>query len=149
MEIKTINSQLVYFKEFETTLADLGQFVGDTPEQMIKEVEQAGGAVAGPLVWQYDGADGKPDTRFKLTIGVPVAASIDALSANVKTLPEFKSAVVTHEGPWENLGKTYEAVMGEISKSGNTPGTVCREIYHVVDFKNPQNHVTEVQVQLN
>ena len=149
MEIKTINSQLVYCKEFETTLKEIEQYVGETPNKMLEEVMEAGGKIAGPQVWEYEGADGNPETRFKLTIALPIEQSIESLSKNIKILPEFNCTVKVHNGSWDELSQIYQGIMTEIMQDGKTPGQICREIYHTVDFENPAKNVTEIQMQLN
>lgn len=149
MEIKTIETQQVYFEKFETTLREIGQYVGNKPAEMANEIENAGLTITGPQIWEYKGADGNPDTKFELNICFPIAGETSTVSSKIKILKHAKFAIATHKGAWENLKHTYCKIMNEIGQKGMNVGSTCREIYHNCDFENQENNITEVQMELS
>lgn len=148
MNTKQTTTQLAYCKEFETTLNEIGQYVGDVPMQMMETVKEAGGTMAGPQVWQYVGADGNMDTKFQLTIAVPLTEQIDALKESIKELESMECCTIMHRGAWSELKGSYQKVIEEIMAAGKQPGSICREVYHQVDFEEPANNITEIQMSV-
>ena len=146
MEVKTVQSQLVYYKSFETTLRDITKYVKDTPEKIVKEIQIAGIEIVGPQIWLYEGGDGQPDTKFLLSICMPIKESKEGYEKNIQTLDEFKCASTVHNGPWENLKDCYSNLMGEIFGNNHKLAVACREIYLTCDVEKPENNVTEVQM---
>ena len=72
MEIKEIKPVKVIFRTVETTLKEIGKYVGSTPDELKKEAEELGLEIAGPQIWCYHGGDGNPDTKFELDITFPI-----------------------------------------------------------------------------
>jgi effector-binding domain-containing protein len=143
---QTVELQALVFS-VETTFGEMGAFVGTKMEQMMKDAALQGQQVAGAPMWVYTGADGNPTTRFTLDICLPVAPGTPYSGEfALKTLPAFTHVVTIHNGPWNELGNTYCMLMKHIDDQGLTYTGVCREIYHVMDFQNPQKNITEVQV---
>ncbi|HQB78967.1 MAG TPA: hypothetical protein PLJ52_11560, partial [Tenuifilaceae bacterium] len=44
----------------ETTLAEIGQYVGIKPKELMDEAQQLGLRIEGPQHWIYYGMDGNP-----------------------------------------------------------------------------------------
>lgn len=148
MNTTQTTTQLAYCKEFETTLNEIGKYVGDVPMQMMETVMKAGGIMAGPQVWQYEGADGNMDTKFQLTIAVPLTEQVEALKGSTKELEPIECCTIIHNGAWSELKGSYQKVIEEIMTAGKQPGSICREVYHQVDFEEPANNVTEIQMSI-
>jgi len=148
MKIKTIQSQLVYFKTFETTLKDINQLVGDKPAEIIEEIQMAGLELNGPQIWEYKGADGLPDTKFTLNICVPIKEGNKVHEDSIKTLEEFKCGTDIMNGSWNNFKNAYCKLIGEIMGQKHQLSTTCREIYINCDFENPENNITEIQMEI-
>jgi effector-binding domain-containing protein len=51
-----------------------------------------------------------------------------------------------HKGAWSDLKFSYEKLIGEIMQNGYKTTNYCREVYHVCDFENEENNITEIQV---
>jgi len=146
MEIKAIKPVTVYFKQVETTLKEIGKYVGNTPAMVAEEAAKKGYKISGPQIWNYIGADGNPDTKFTIDICFPVEVSEGSENIGIKVLDEFKAACSILKGPWNELGNAYKLLMDELSEKGIQPSTICREIYHLCDFNDQQNCITEIQM---
>lgn len=135
--------------ETETTLQTLLQYVRVVARRLYTDAAKNDLEVTGPVYWIYQGADGNPDTTFALTIAIPVAAG--QLLANdsefkFKTLNTFTCLSEQHLGNWGQLGETYGRLLTEIHSKNIQMSGITREIYLNMDFENPENNITEVQM---
>ena len=139
---------LFYFR-VETTLAEMGQFVRVKPHELYKAASNAGLEVVGPQYWIYNGADGNPLTPFILQIGIPVHRSDAQVNSFMITdCPAMECAVILHDGSWAELSKSYCKLVGEVLAAGRNLSGVTREVYLHIDFDNPSNCQTEIQLGL-
>ena len=145
MEIKNINQQKVFCKEFRTTLRDIQQFVAKVPAQLIEEISKEKFEIAGDQIWRYLGGDGDPQTEFTLQIAFPIKAN-GATSEQIKDFESFKCFTGMHYGSWSNFGSSYEKIMAELMVAGHQMTGEIREIYHAVDFECEEKNITEIQV---
>lgn len=145
MEIKNINKQKVYCKEFKTTLKEIQQFVASVPAEIASEIQKEGLEITGNQIWRYLGGDGNPDTEFTLEIAFPIKEN-GKEHKQLKEYDEFKCFTGMHYGAWSNFGKSYEKIMGELMVAGHQMNGEIREIYHVVDFEDEEKNSTEIQV---
>ena len=137
----------VLFFTTRTSLKEIGQFVGTVALQLYAEATKQGLLPTGPLQWVYIGADGKPDTVFALEIALPVNGQPKQESIFLyKELPPFECVAVLHQGAWDHLYETYDRVIDEIYSQGKKMTGFCREQYIYMDFNNPVNNITEVQI---
>ena len=60
----------------------------------------------------------------------------------------MECSTLTHSGAWDNLPQSYAKLIGELMKSGRSLNGITREIYMNIDFDNPDNNVTEIQLGL-
>jgi effector-binding domain-containing protein len=146
MEIKELNRVFVYYKQITTTLKEINNFVGDTPAKVAEEAIKNGFKIVGPQIWNYIGADGNPDSKFTVDICFPIEGVFDNIDSNIKNLEGYKSACYVLKGPWSELSNAYSVLIGEMGKQGFKPSDTCREVYHLCDFENPQNCITEIQM---
>ena len=145
MKIKTHPPLTVLCSMHETSLQQLGALVGTVMKDLY--IEAAGKAiVSGPIYWIYHGANGKPDTIFTLEVALPVQGFFQPSKFLVKDLPAFKSLSHIHEGSWDQLYATYEQIMQHIEANKIPVKDESRELYINIDFQNPANNITEVQV---
>lgn|SRR5574344_849165 len=147
METKTIAQQVVLKFETEATLSDLAKYTGNKPCELFDEIAALNLQVAGPQIWQYTGSDGRPDTKFKLEICVPITEAKGQPKQFVfDTIPAFKCLNATHLGEWNTMGDTYSKLMQSCFDNGLKPTGICREVYENCDFENQINNITQVQV---
>lgn len=147
MERKNIQKMTALVYSLNTKLSSMKTDVGAIPGEIMAKARDLGLQVTEPQIWQYDGCDGNPETTFKLDICLPVKkARGDAGKFHFEVLPEVNCISEIHKGSWSKLGDTYHRIFGEISRRGIVFTGTTREVYHVCDFENEENNVTEVQV---
>ncbi len=147
MERKTIEKQTVLMYSTTTTLATLMSDAGEIPKEIEAKARELELEITAPPVWQYVGVDGNPETRFKMDICLPInAVKGDAGKFRFVELPEINCVTEIHKGSWYKLADTYNQVFGEMSRKGIVPAGASREVYHICDFENEANNVTEIQV---
>lgn len=147
MEIKTFNPMKTLVFSVETSMIDMMQYVRVKANELYIEAISNGMEITGPIYWIYYGADGKPDTRFVLDICVPVFCNKDYSGKfELKQLKDFKCVTSVHYGNWQEMGIVYNHLFTEVFGNGLKPNGVCREMYTNIDFENPENNITEIQV---
>lgn len=147
MVIRTIPSVQVLFYHTRTRLGRLNQFKESIARRLYAEAARQELLPAGPLVWVYNGADGKPGTLFTLEIALPVQGHppVPGLFSS-KYLPDFVGASAIHRGAREHLFETYDRLMDELELNGKKRSGICREQYLLLDFNNEANNLIEVLV---
>ena len=146
MKTKVINQLTIYGVDFETSLKEIGQLVGETPTKLAEQIAAKGLQIIAPQQWIYIGMDGNPDTKFKLPIAFPIADSITNNDKNIRKTDEFEHISHIHKGSWSEFPSVYGNLIQQIYKSGLKLSNQCREIYHTVDFEKPENNVTEILI---
>ncbi|WP_221394859.1 GyrI-like domain-containing protein [Dyadobacter sp. NIV53] len=149
MKINTIHPMHVLCFETETNFRDIFQYVRFVAHRLYKEAVKNDVEITGPVYWIYEGADGQPDTTFKLTIALPVYYKEYELAGSefkLKTLDSFSCVSRQHPGDWNKLGETYGQMITEIQADNFPMSGQNREIYLNMDFENPVRNITEVQI---
>ena len=137
---------VIYFST-RTTFREISKFVANVAKELYATAASNELLPTGPIHWVYDGADGKPDTEFDLEIALPVNGYLKPWSAFAeKTLPAFECATVLHQGAWDHLFETYDQLIDEIKSQGKQMTGICREQYIYMDFNDPTNNITQVQI---
>ncbi|HEY9124627.1 MAG TPA: GyrI-like domain-containing protein [Bacteroidales bacterium] len=150
MEVKICNPLKTLSFSVETTFNEMMPLVGSVARELCAEAVANKLDITGPVYWVYEGADGNPDTRFKLDICLPVFAP-GGYSGKFKfvELPAFKCASAMHYGHWNEVGAIYHHLFDRLAEEKLEYNGVCREIYINSDFADPANNITEVQVGVN
>lgn len=146
MEIKTHPPVTVLFSSHRTTLNTLSQYVGTVLKDLLAEAADQKALISGPVYWIYRGADGNPETEFTLEIALPVQGLSSSDKFGIKQLPAFKSLVQEHVGPWDQLPAVYGQLLNYIDERKIAMNDECREIYVNIDFQDPANNITTVQM---
>ena len=146
MEIKTQAPVKVMYTKVKTTLQDIKQYVGKTPMEIKEECDRLGLTTNKIQHWVYKDVDNNPTKEFDLQISLQVDGEADTDKYQFQELPEFKCVTTIHKGPWEKFAATYEQIFANMQKEGIMPTNESREVYHTVDFDNPENNVTEIQI---
>ncbi|RRB04890.1 GyrI-like domain-containing protein [Larkinella rosea] len=150
MEIKEAKPLTTLAFSTRTTLKELGPFVRNVARDLYREAVRLDLEITGPIVWQYDGVDGKPDTVFGLDIVLPIQAfqGQPADGMAFKALEGWRCAYTEHDGSWDKLMATYGPFMGALVQGGYQICSLNREAYVNVDFENPANNVTQIYRQI-
>jgi len=150
MEIHEFNSlNFYYFAKDDCTLSGLSEYVRIKAKELYYAAVENRLEVTGPVYWVYYGMDGQVDTRFRLEIGLPVEDCLSELSKFAcKKLDSMR--FITHKlyGDWSRLPEAYGQIFSQITSEKLKPNGVCREVYIHIDFQNPENNITEVQIGL-
>lgn len=147
MEIKSQNAFTALSFSVQTSIAGIFQYVRVKAAELYKDAVESNLEITGPVYWIYTGMDGHPETVFTLDIVLPVTnpASYHGKFA-IKSIPALKALATMHPGSWERLAETYHQLFVETGKRNLAPNGICREVYLHMDFNNPANNLTEVQV---
>lgn len=143
-EIKPIS--FLYFRT-ETKLSELTNFF-HVAKELFKEAVKHNLSITGPIHWHYFGFNGEVEKPFTLEISLPVGEILQEYDGkfHFKRTEPFRCVSLTHEGEWQEMGKSYAQAMEFIMKNQLVPLSVNREIYINVDFAAPEANATEIQV---
>jgi effector-binding domain-containing protein len=149
MEKKKVEKITVLKHSMKTSLGTIVNDIEEFPNLIMLKAEELGLEISGPQIWNYSGVDGKPETEIKLDICVPVKeAKGNPGQFTFDVLPAITCISETHNGAWSELGNTYQRVFGEMSRKSLIPKGGNREIYLRCDLENPENNITEIQVEI-
>ena len=149
MEKKTVQKTTVLCISIDTTSKTMIADTGNLPNELVEKALELQLEISGPQIWVYDATDGSPATPFELTIALPVNnPKGDPGKFRFAEFPEFNCISEIHNGPWDKLGETYQKLMPSVLQPGQSCRVICREVYHICDFENQENCVTEIQVEV-
>jgi effector-binding domain-containing protein len=143
-EVKPIN---FLFHRAETTVAQLADFL-PVAKDLQREAVVNNLRIVGPVHWHYFGFTGDESKPFTLEVAFPVdgvPTDYDG-SFHFKRTEPFRCMSLLHEGPWEELPRTYGLLMQHIATQNLVPTAANREIYLNADFEHPEANMTEVQI---
>lgn len=149
MEIKSIQPIHVLYFETETSLREISEHVRIVARRLYQDAVKNELEITGPIYWIYKGADGQPDTKFNLTIALPVTPAEKALSDStfqLKYLEAFECIAGQLYGSWDKLGEIYGNLISGLSADSLVMSGQNREIYLNMDFLHPERNITEVQI---
>jgi effector-binding domain-containing protein len=147
MQAKKINPMNVLCYQTRTTINQMSQYIRVVAKQLYTQANESGLEVTGPVYWIYYGMDGKPETEFTLQITLPVHACKPVPGEFAcQQLDAFTCVSALHADVWEKMPLTYETLIAGIEKNEYQMNGICREIYIHMDFDNPENSITEVQI---
>jgi effector-binding domain-containing protein len=139
----------VLYCTFQTSLLTIHDKIGTVARDLYAEAARQHLLVTGPVYWFYYGADGGPETIFRLEIAIPVSGIPEANETFLfKELGSFKCLSVLHEGAWSDLKNTYGQLFEKVGRDGLAMNDICREAYINVDFSRDECNLTEVQIGL-
>lgn len=132
----------------QATLRTLDQH-SHAPERLYQEAQRLRLIPSGPLQYIYTDVNGNADNVFHLDIILPVNEVVgEPNDLSFITVRPFHCVTHTHVGPWSDFPELYDALFAEFYRKGYQGGSIVREVYTVVDFENPVNCVTEIQIGL-
>ena len=149
MEKKTVQKTTVLCISLNTNLKTMMTDTKNLPNELVEKALELQLEISGPQIWVYDGADGNQNTPFELTLAIPVGKTTGKPGKfRFAEFPEMNCISEIHKGPWANLGETYMKLMPAIMQKGLSYTGISREVYHVCDFENPENCITEIQIEV-
>lgn len=148
--MKKVESMVVISYSTTLNFEGLKTLVGVVPLEIERVAKDQGFEVNGKQIWAYEGCDGNPATQFGLKICLPIIPTTKLIVHDrfkIETLDEIQVCTAIHKGNWMDMGITYQSLMGGMMAANHFPTGRTREIYDIIDFQNPDNCVTEVQVE--
>ena len=104
-----------------------------------------------PLALYYDREYREGDADFEACMPVRKGKAADGIS--VRELPGGRCLSLIHKGAYDELGRSYEKILGHASEKGLELMSPSREVYHKgpgMIFKgNPKNYLTEIQMLID
>jgi len=150
MLIRTHPYMTVLYSTRQATLSDLPSFAGTVVRDLYRYVADLDLLVCGPQYWFYYGVDGKPQTRFTLEVALPVQGKIPtAVLPYFKRIPAFRCLSSRYEGPWEGISAEYQRMLAYVSDNGLKMNGIYAESFLHIDFDDPANQITEIQIGLS
>jgi effector-binding domain-containing protein len=150
MTIKDIKPFKTLCFTCQTSLAEVGKYVRIKAREIHQSAIDNHFEITGPVYWIYEGMDGNPATQFQLQICVPVFTKSSFQGPfEIKEFSNFRCISEIHNGRWTEMYKTYGEIIGNALQQGKTLTGISREIYINMDFENPDNNITEIQIGIN
>jgi effector-binding domain-containing protein len=147
MLIRTHPYMTVLYSTRQATLSDLPTYSGTVVRELYKYVADLDLLVCGPQYWFYYGVDGRPETKFTLEIALPVQGKIPtAVLPYFKRIPAFRCLSSRYEGPWEGIAEEYQRMLQYISDKELKMSGIYTESFLHIDFDDPANQITEIQI---
>lgn len=104
-----------------------------------------------PLMLHYDSEYKAEDADFEACLPVSGGEGRDGIK--VRELPGGRCVSLLHQGPYEDLGRSYEKVFAFIRERGYEIEMPTREVYlkgpGMIFRGNPAKYLTEIQVLVN
>lgn len=144
VEEKTVGDLLMAGIRYKGCYGDCGKYFGQIGRKM-------GWLICGkPFNLYYD--CGYKENDADIETCMPVRKAKEAEGISVRTLPGGKCISLIHQGPYDQLGRSYEKITAYAKEKGYQIAVPAREIYIKgpgMLFKgNPQKYITEIQMMI-
>jgi effector-binding domain-containing protein len=158
MFIRTHPYMNVLYSTRQATLRDLPSFAGTVVRDLYRYVTDLDLLVCGPQYWFYYGMDGRPtatggwpqtmnEPKFTVEITLPVQGKIPtAVLPFFKRIPAFRCLSSRYQGPWEGIAEEYKKMLQYIADNELKMNGMYAEAYLHIDFDDPANQITEIQI---
>jgi DNA-binding transcriptional MerR regulator/effector-binding domain-containing protein len=101
-----------------------------------------------PMLLIYDMEYREEDADFEPCMPVRGGKSADGI--DVRELPGGRAVTLLHQGPYDELGRSYAKVLDYVKRQGCEIQTPCREVYlkgpGMIFKGNPKKYLTEIQM---
>jgi effector-binding domain-containing protein len=129
IKVRQRKATLVMSRRLPVRLSEIGAVMGQAFGDVYGHLTTHGGEPAGPPFVIYHGMPGA-DNPFDIEICAPVARATGAATGwQVQELPAGMFATLTHVGPYDTVGTSYEALASWIATHDLTVAGPPREVY--------------------
>jgi DNA-binding transcriptional MerR regulator/effector-binding domain-containing protein len=101
-----------------------------------------------PLMLHYDSEYHEDDADFEACLPIRQRKSVEGVS--VRELPGVRCVALVHQGPYDQLGRSYAKLLKWIKQHNYKVVLPTREVYlkgpGMIFKGNPKNYVTEIQI---
>jgi DNA-binding transcriptional MerR regulator/effector-binding domain-containing protein len=104
-----------------------------------------------PLLLHFDSEYREDDADFEACM--PIRGGNPMEDVTVRELPGGRCVSLLHQGPYDQLSRSYARILDYIHEKGYSVALPTREIYHkgpgMIFRGNPKNYITEIQMLIN
>jgi effector-binding domain-containing protein len=127
VHVTTLPSQHVLVVRRQVTLASIAEGMDSAFGALWQHLGDTGAQPIGPPLAIYLGA---PEGEFPIEVCVPVEPGVvGTQEIEARELPGGEAAVLVHEGPYDGLGSSWQALTQWVQDSGRQPSGPPREVY--------------------
>lgn len=142
VEEKELERQLIAGVRMRGRYQDCGQGFSRIGRAM-------GRHICGPaLLLHYDQEYKEDDADFEACMPVRTEKKVEGVL--VRELPGGRAVTLVHQGPYSDLGRSYEKILAYVKQKGYEIDTPTREIYlkgpGMIFKGNPKKYLTEIQM---
>jgi DNA-binding transcriptional MerR regulator len=138
---KAVEPQLVAGIRTKGRYRDCGPLFGKLARRVGRHI---GGP---PLMLCYDMEYREEGADFE--VAFPIRKRVEVKEATVHELPGGRCLTLIHQGPYEDLGRSYAKILAAAGERGYEVESPCREVYlkgpGMIFKGNPKKYVTELQ----
>ena len=122
--------RFVLYQHHEVDEADLPPTVGRSFQALYARVAEAGVIPVGPPFVIYDIDRSEPGIHWIMDVCVPISAPMSASPQfDYMELPATRVVSLLHIGPYDTLGKAYDAIESYVADKGLNVAGPPREFY--------------------
>ncbi|MGA2496675.1 MAG: MerR family transcriptional regulator [Tepidisphaeraceae bacterium] len=103
-----------------------------------------------PMLLHFSTEYREDDADFEAAI--PVRAAKEVQGITVRELPGGRCVSLIHQGPYDQLGRSYEKITRYVHEKGYKTAVPSRELYikgpGMIFKGNPRNYLTEIQMMI-
>jgi DNA-binding transcriptional MerR regulator/effector-binding domain-containing protein len=144
IEVKTLDPVLVAGIRMKGRYADCGKAFGRIGKRFGRHSRGK------PLLLHYDAEFREGDADFEACL--PIRQGKTAEGMAVRELPGGRCVSLLHQGPYDQLGRSYARILEYVRGKGYEVTLPTREVYHkgpgMIFRGNPQNYLTEIQIPI-
>lgn len=143
---KTLATMLVVGKRWKGRYQDSGSVFSELGRKMGRFISGK------PMNLYYDAEFKEEDADIKTCFPLRRKPANVPAGLLLDELPSGKFASLVHQGPYAELGRSYERLFAYLHENGLQPGLPTREVYlrgpGMIFRGNPRKYLTEIQVPL-
>jgi DNA-binding transcriptional MerR regulator len=144
VEEKNIEPLLIAGIRMKGKYSDCGKGFG----QLGKAI---GRYIAGKAICLYYDGDYR-DTDADFEPCFPIRKEVSAEGVSIRTLPACRCLTLVHRGGYDQLGRSYAKILGEVERRKSKIFLPTREVYlkgpGIIFKGNPKNYLTEIQLPI-
>jgi effector-binding domain-containing protein len=132
----------------DVTIPEIPAIARNEVDQLIATIEEQGLVATSPVVFIYNGADGSPTTRFKLTLAFPLADRPESVPEpyEIVDAPTFRCVSTDFVGAIQDIMGGYARLFDAVDELGLSFTGESREIYRKWVGYESDDNITELQL---
>lgn len=142
VEEKTVDSMLIAGVRMKGRYSDCGKGFAQIGKQLGRHI------CGKPFLLHYDTEYKEQNAEFEACMPVRKGTSEDGIS--VRELAGSRCVALLHQGPYDELGRSYARILAYTKQQGYEIETPTREVYikgpGMIFKGNPKKYLTEIQM---